>query len=125
MHKRVPDWLLGEWIIDIEAATNAVARPASQTETNDSYIQDMTSFASVMAANALQGITVRISSTEVDVSFQGQRRVRNVDIYELSDDVCTMKGSDGKIAEYHRTPTGFWQYTDDGKFKLFFKRKQN
>lgn len=64
-----------------------------------------------------------ISQKEIVYTFKVGEMVMDINIHKNESARILMKRSNGNLIEYHKTDKKFWTISDDGKLKLYFKRK--
>ncbi len=117
--KPLPQWLVGKWIFDteatVESSNSALADPVQASDD----LSKMQALVLPMYGTMELGI----SQKEIVATFKGGEKVVDINIHENDSDKVIMKRSNGNLIEYHKTDKGFWTTSDDGKLKLYFKRK--
>lgn len=78
-----------------------------------------------MVIPMLSTMELNISRNDIVTSFQGQKKLKEIKVYKQTPKQITIIQPDGVLTEYHKTDRGFWTTSDDGKLKIFFKRKIN
>lgn len=113
---KIPKWLSGEWIFDVEATMENLGESAS------SEAVDMSNGLSSLLIPMLKGMGMVFSEDGLIISFQGKRTLNEFEVFESEAEKITIKQSDGVLRDFHKSESGFWTLSDDGKMKIFFER---
>lgn len=116
---RAPEWLIGEWVVDTETTQENIQSSPSQEQPLTNAISGL----QAMLVPLLSGMELAISPKTLITSFQGQKKLTQIQVYQSEPDKVTLIDPDGLMKKYHRIPGGFWIASDDGRVKIFFKKK--
>jgi hypothetical protein len=114
---KLPKWLSGEWTYDVAATMENLGSNAS-TETID-----VTDGLRAGLIPMLKGMKMTFSGYDFIISFQGKRKLNEIEVYESGPNKVTIKQSDGVLRDFNKSENGFWTLSDDGQMKMFFERK--
>ena len=117
---RTPEWLIGEWVVDTETTLENIKSNPSLEQPLANAISGL----QAMLVPMLSGMELAISPKTIITSFQGQKKLTEIKVYNSEPDKVTLIAPDGLMKDYHKVPGGFWIASDDGKVKIFFKKKQ-